>query len=58
MSAELSALLARLKRANAELAREACEFGTSREEHHRLMSMRDGVSLAISFVEDALRGVE
>ena len=58
MSAELSSLLARLQRANAELARLATEDRTTEAEYVRLMGKRDGVGLAISYVEDALRGVE
>ena len=58
MSAELSSLLARLQRANALLAQLAAADLTDKSEYVRLMGKRDGVSLAISYVEDALRGVE
>jgi hypothetical protein len=57
VSAELSSLLARLQRANAELARLMGERRTDEAEFVRLMGERDGVSLAIGYVEDALRGL-
>ena len=57
MIGELAALLSRLERAKAEVLRESAEASTCEVEYVELAGKREGIALAIGYVEDAIRGV-